>query len=159
MKDGKMKFKTSKLILKQLDKKLHTFQSVQHVEAPDGGWISTIRKTLNMSLRQLGSRLSVTPQGMKKIEANEKEGGISLNALRQAGEALNLKLVYGFIPTTQTLEQMIEARAADMARNIVMRTSTNMKLEDQENSSQRLDESIEELTNELKREMPKSLWD
>jgi len=154
-----MKFKSNKLVIKQLDKKLQNFEVVQYVEVPKEGWICLTRKTLNMSLRQLGDRLGVTPQGMKKIEANEKGGGISLNALRQAGEALNLKLVYGFIYKSQTLEQMVEERAVEMARKIVMRTSTSMKLEDQENTSQRLREAIQELTDELKREMPKSLWD
>ena len=112
-----------------------------------------------MSLKQLGDRLSITPQGMKKIESSEKDGGISLNSLRQAGEALNLKLIYGFVPRSQSLEQMVQDKATEMARKIVMRTSTSMKLEDQENTSERLREAIQEMTDELKREMPKSLWD
>ena len=154
-----MKFKTNRLVLKQLDKKLQSLEAAQYAEVPKEGWIALIRKTLNMSLKQLGGRLSITPQGMKKIEASEQDGGISLNSLRQAGEALNLKLIYGFVPKSQTLEQMVEEKALEMARKIVMRTSTSMKLEDQENSSQRLREAIQEMTDELKREMPKSLWD
>lgn len=154
-----MKFKTNRLILKQLDKKLQTFEAAQYADVPKEGWISLIRKTLNMSLKQLGDRLSITPQGMKKIESSEKDGGISLNSLRQAGEALNLKLIYGFVPRSQSLEQMVQDKATEMARKIVMRTSTSMKLEDQENTSERLREAIQEMTDELKREMPKSLWD
>lgn len=34
-----------------------------------------------------------------------------------------------------------------------------MRLEDQENSKSRLEEALAELTNDIKREMPKSLWD
>lgn len=154
-----MKLKNSKLIIRQLDKRMQTLQPLRDVEHPKEGWIALIRKTLNMSLRQLGQRLSVTPQGMKKIESNESNGGITLNALREAGDALNMRLVYGFIPKEESLEKMIEIRAKELAQKIVMRTSTTMKLEGQENSDQRIREAIADMTEELRREMPKSLWD
>lgn len=154
-----MKLKNSKLIIRQLDQKLQHLYLLTNFEVPSEGWIALIRKTLNMSLRQLGGRLSVTPQGMKKIETNEADGNISLNALREVGNALNLTLVYGFIPNDGSLEKMIEKRAAELAESIVLRTSTTMKLEDQENSSQRIREAIADMTEDLKREMPKSLWD
>ncbi|MBX3240484.1 MAG: mobile mystery protein A [Chitinophagaceae bacterium] len=154
-----MKLKNSKLIIRQLDKRMQTLQPLRDVEHPKEGWIALIRKTLNMSLRQLGQRLSVTPQGMKKIESNESKGGITLNALREAGDALNMRLVYGFIPKEESLEKMIEIRAKELAQKIVMRTSTTMKLEGQENSDQRIREAIADMTEELRREMPKSLWD
>ncbi|HRN55589.1 MAG TPA: hypothetical protein PLL71_04025 [Agriterribacter sp.] len=93
-----MKLKNSKLIIRQLDKRMQTLHPLRDMEHPKGGWIALIRKTLNMSLRQLGERLSVTPQGMAKIEKNEAEGSITLNSLREAGNALSMKLVYGFVP-------------------------------------------------------------
>lgn len=154
-----MKLKNSKLVIRQLDKRMQTLLPLHELEVPKEGWIALIRKTLNMSLRQLGQRLSVTPQGMKKIESNEADGGITLNALREAGDALNMKLIYGFIPKEGSVEKMIENRAKDLARKIVMRTSTTMKLEDQENSSQRINEAIADMAEEFKRGMPKSLWD
>lgn len=70
-----------------------------------------------------------------------------------------MKLVYGFIPKDGSLEKMVEQQAAELAKKIVLRTSTTMKLEDQENSSQRIKEAIADMTDELKRAMPKSLWD
>lgn len=154
-----MKLKNSKLIIRQLDKRLRTLQPLRDMERPQEGWVSIIRKTLNMSLRQLGERLSVSPQGMTKLEKNEAEGSITLNSLREAGDALNMKLVYGFVPKDGSLEKMIEKRAAELAHKIVMRTSTTMKLEGQENSNQRIREAIADMTEDLKREMPKSLWD
>jgi predicted DNA-binding mobile mystery protein A len=154
-----MKLNNSKLVIRQLDKRMQALYPLRGFEHPKDGWINLIRKTLNMSLRQLGERLSVTPQGVKKIEKNEAEGGITINALREAGDALGMRLVYGFIPKNGSLEKMIERQADEMARKIIMRTSTTMKLEDQENSNQRLKEAIAEMTEELKREMPKTLWD
>jgi len=153
-----MKLQNSKLILRQLDKKLMAFQPLQDA-MPATGWVNLIRKTLNMSLRQLGDRLSITPQSMGDIEKREKQGTISLKALREAAEALDMTFVYGFIPKDGTLEKMIERKAYEKARKIVGRTSTTMKLEDQGNSKERIKQAVAELAEEIKREMPKNLWD
>jgi len=40
-----------------------------------------------------------------------------------------------------------------------LRTSNTMKLEDQENSRQRIEQAILEKTLSIKNEMPKKLWD
>lgn len=149
----------SKLIIKQLDKKLQAFRPLKDMEPPKGGWISLIRNTLNMSMRQLGERASKTAQGIQKVEKNEAEGMITLKSLRDVGDALNMKFVYGFIPKDGSLENMLEKRAMELAQKIVMRTSTSMKLENQENSKERLKEAVADMADELKREMPKSLWD
>lgn len=149
----------NRLIIRQFDKRLQGLKPLRLAEQPMEGWISLIRKSLNMSLRQLGERLSMTAQGVKKIETNEADGVITLKALREAGNALGMQLVYGFIPQEESLEKMVEKQAEKLARQIVMRTSTTMKLEDQENSRQRIEEAIVEMTEELKREMPRTLWD
>jgi predicted DNA-binding mobile mystery protein A len=153
-----MKLQNSKLILRQLDKKLMAFQPL-HDSMPATGWVSLIRKTLNMSLRQLGDILSITPQSMRDLEKREREGTVSLKALREAAEALGMTLVYGFIPKDGSLEKMIERKAYEKAQKIVSRTSTTMTLEDQGNSKERIKQAVAELAEEIKREMPKSLWD
>ena len=63
------------------------------------------------------------------------------------------------MPKDGSLEAMIEQKAREQAIKIIKRTSVPMKLEDQENSQSRLEEALAELTNDIKREMPKSLWD
>ena len=153
-----MKLQNSQLVLRQLDKKLQDAQPLKDSIPPDG-WIRVIRKTLNMSLRQLGNKMSITPQSVRDIENREVKGTLTLKTLKDAAEALDMKFVYGFIPKDGSLEKMIERKAHEMADKIVMRTSTTMKLEDQENSDKRIKQAIEELTEELKKEMPKSLWD
>jgi hypothetical protein len=54
---------------------------------------------------------------------------------------------------------MIEKRAEKIAREIVMRTSHTMALEDQENKEERLQQAIKERAYRLTLEMPKHLWD
>ena len=70
-----------------------------------------------------------------------------------------MQLVYGFVPKDGTLDDLIERKAKELAIRIVSRTSNTMKLEDQENTKQRLKKAIEERTANIKNEMPKMLWD
>ena len=154
-----IKVKKHKLLIEQLDKKIQHFKSVEEIATPATGWIHAIRTALKMSLRQLGSRLSITPQSMRETEQREKDGSITLKNLREAGRALNMQLIYGFIPKDESLEQMIEKRAYEIAKEIVMRTSHSMMLEEQENSKERIEKAIKERAEEIKNEMPGYLWD
>jgi len=148
-----------KIVRKQLDSKLLSLQQAGDVITPSSGWIYAFRYALNMSLRQLGQKLSITPQSVKEIEEREKSGTISLKVLRQVASALNMKFFYGFIPEEETLEAMIEKRAFELAENIVKRTSIHMNLEDQAVSEEILKMAISEKAAEITNEMPKLLWD
>jgi predicted DNA-binding mobile mystery protein A len=86
-------------------------------------------------------------------------GTITLNTLRDVANAMDLQLVYGFVSKHESLEQMIEKRAKELATEIVMRTNNTMALENQQNSKQRIAQAIAEKTAEIKFEMPKYLWD
>ena len=79
--------------------------------------------------------------------------------MSEVGDALNLDLVYGFVPRDGSLEKMIERRAHEVAKEIVMRTSHTMKLEDQENTEERLQKAIKDRADKIKNELPKYLWD
>ncbi len=153
-----MKVKNHKLVVRQWDRKISTGTLLHPVEYAEG-WIHSLRLTLNMSLRQLGNRMGITPQSVRDIQRREKEGTLTIKTLRDAAEALDMKLVYSFIPKDGTLEQMIDRKANEMATKIVKRTSTTMRLEDQENTDERIHEAIMELTEDIKRNMPKKLWD
>jgi len=153
------KIKQHKLLLEQLDKRMQAFNILREVAIPATGWIHAIRTALRMSLRQMGNRLNITPQSMKEIEQREKEGSITLKNLREAGRALDMQLVYGFIPKEGSLEKIIEKKAYEIAKEIVKRTSHSMMLEDQENSKERIEKAIKERAEEIKNEMPGYLWD
>jgi len=70
-----------------------------------------------------------------------------------------LKFIYGFIPEKESISEMVKQRALEIAKEIVLRTSVNMSLEDQKNSEKRLRKAIKEKTLEIQQEMPKYLWD
>ncbi len=148
-----------KLVIDQLDRKLQLLSPLTFVDVPSRGWIHAIRTALNMSLAQLARRLHKTVPSVKEIEDREASKNITLNKLIEVGEALGLRFVYGFIPKQQTLEKMIEERAVLTAREMVMRTSHSMKLEQQENSDERLAQAIRDRAEQLQKEMPGFLWD
>ena len=148
-----------KLLIEQTDRKLEVFKPLINFNIPQNGWVNTIRLALKMSLRQLGNRLKISPQSMKEIEEREVSGAITLKALKEVGAVLDMKLIYGFIPKSNSIEEMIEKRAIELAKEIVLRTSQTMKLEDQENSKIRLEKAIKNKAEEIKNKMPKYLWE
>jgi len=147
------------LQIQQLNGKMLAYASLQKVAPPPTGWIKAIRNAIGMSMLQLGNRLSITKQSVQDIERREKDGSITIKALREAARALDMQLVYGFVPNDGSLELLIERKAKELATQIVMRTNNSMKLEDQENTKQRIEKAIQERTTIIKTEMPKTLWD
>jgi len=154
-----MKDSNRKLMIEQIDKKLSKFATIESNYPPRGGWIKAIRTALNISLIQFARMLKKSSPTVKELEDREAEKNITLKKLAEVGEALNLRLVYGFVPKDGSLEKMIEMRAYNVAEEIVMRTSHSMKLEDQENTEERLRKAIEERAEKIKYELPKYLWD
>lgn len=148
-----------KILIQQLDKKLKPFQGTEKVIIPDQGWISNIRVTLNMTLEQLGQKLNITRQGAKKIEEREATGSLSIKSLKEIGQVLNMEFVYGFVPKHGSIENLVNYKAEELAQKIVQRTNHNMKLENQGNSNEQINQAIADLANEIKRDMKKSLWD
>ena len=147
------------LQLQQLNSKMLGFASLKKVAIPPTGWIKAIRTTIGMSMQQLGNKLNVSKQGVMDIEKREKDGSITIKSLREIARAMDMQLVYGFVPNDGSLDALIEKRATELATQIVMRTANTMKLEDQANSKKRIETAIRERAAAIKNEMPKILWD
>lgn len=147
------------LQLQQLNSKMLGFASLKQVAMPPTGWIKAIRTAIGMSMQQLGNKLNVSKQGVMDIEKREKDGSITIKSLREIARAMDMQLVYGFVPNDGSLDALIEKRATELATQIVMRTANTMKLEDQANSKKRLETAIRERASAIKNEMPKILWD
>lgn len=148
-----------RLQIEQLDTKFRSFTSLASITAPPVGWVKVIRLALGMTLKQLANRLSITKQSTQEIEKREKEGTITIKSLREVAKALDMELVYGFVPKDGSIDALIERKAKVLATKIVSRTSNSMQLEDQANSKKRIQKAINERATLLKNEMPKILWD
>jgi len=148
-----------KLIIEQLDKKIEQLHKIDNLIIPSEGWVYSIRTAMKMTLRQLGNRVGITAQSIKEIETREKSKTISIKTLTEVAKAFDMKFVYGFIPKEKNIEKIIEKKAYEIAEKIVFRTSKTMQLEAQENSRARINKAIKNRAEEIKREMPKYLWD
>jgi predicted DNA-binding mobile mystery protein A len=148
-----------KLQRAQLHQKFAAFKGAENAMPPSVGWIKTVRVSLGMTLQQLANRLSVTKQNVSVLESSEAEGSITLKRLREVANGLDMNLVYGFVPKDGSIDQLIDRKAKALATQIVSRTSATMRLEDQENHPERIERAIQERTERIKQELPKSLWD
>ena len=146
------------LLIQQLGNKMRVVANIKTITPPPTGWIKAVRTSLGMSLQQLGNKISITKQSLMKIEQREQEGTITLKTLRDVAHGLDMELVYGLIPKDGTIEALIDRKANELAKEIVMRTSNTMKLEDQGNSDIRIQKAIEERAAIIKYEMPKIMW-
>jgi len=148
-----------KIQIEQLEKRITLFSIAKQHPIPPTGWIRAIRLALGMSMQQLANRLMITKQSVREIEIREMEESITLRSLRETANALDMELVYGFVPRDGSLDGYIKRKARSMAESIVRRTSNTMKLEDQENSAIRIERAIEERTASIIQKLPKALWD
>jgi len=147
-----------KLQIEQLDRKMKPYKRLAPLSFTES-WIKTVRLALGMSLAQLGKRMGITPQSVRKMEEREKSGTISLKSLREAAKALDLNLVYGLATQGKSLEKMIEDRATKLASQIVARTHRTMSLENQSNSCARLNRAVKTRSVEIINYDHKRLWD
>lgn len=146
------------LQIEQLDRKIKAFNKLESF-SPSKGWIYATRTAMGMSLEQLGKKVGISAQGIRGLEQREREGSISLKNLNDLAGALNLKLIYGFSAPGKSLEKIIDSRAQELAKKIVLRTHKTMQLENQANSRKRLRKAIKDRTEEIISKNNKSLWD
>ena len=151
MKSSKVQF-----FLDETQDKLNPFFVLKSETKPDNGWVNAIRVSIKMSLRQLGERLHITPQGVRDLEKREKEGAITINTLKEVGRVLDMDLVYGFISRHNSLEDMIEERAREIAEDVVLKT---MQLDNPRKSENDIKKAIQQKTYEISSKMPSNLWD
>jgi predicted DNA-binding mobile mystery protein A len=151
--------KNKSLQFQQLNNKMLGFGVLKQVAIPPTGWVKAIRAAFGMSMQQLGNKLEVSKQAILEIEKREKNGSITLKSLKEVAQVMDMQLVYGLVPNDGSLDVLIEKRATELATKIVLRTYHTMKLEDQGISKQRIEKAIKERAEEIKKEMPKILWD
>ena len=154
MKSSKVQF-----FLDETQSKLNPFSVLKSEIKPDNGWVNAIRVSIKMSLRQLGERLHITPQGVRDLEKREKEGAITINTLKEVGRVLDMDLVYGFISRHNSLDEMIEVRAREIAEEVVLKTRETVSLDNPIISENDIEKAILQKTYEISSKMPSNLWD
>lgn len=148
-----------KLIIQQLDSKIRILANAKAPFTPATGWIKAIRTALRIPRKSIAKKLGITEATLFGIEQREAEGTVTLKTLRETAAAMDLELVYGFVPRDGSLETYISRKATEAAERIVTRTSITMALEDQAVSARRLKKAMKEKAQELENSLPGFLWD
>ena len=152
-----MSLQRVKLRTRQLDRKLERFDHLRSMPPPRKGWISEIRRALGMTASQLATRLTVTGPAVSQYEKGEVNRTITLDTLEKVAAALGCEFVYALVPKV-SLDDLLHRRARRLATKMLERTSHSMHLEQQDVSENEIKKQIEDLTQQLLADRPRTLW-
>jgi predicted DNA-binding mobile mystery protein A len=124
-----MKRDFRQLRLSQLDRALENVRGLP--PRPAGGWISSVREALGLTLQQVGGQIRASRQAVQQLERAEAEDRITLGALRRAAKALGCDLVYALVPNTGSFAELAERPTRDRATREAKSVVQTMLLEDQ----------------------------
>jgi predicted DNA-binding mobile mystery protein A len=147
----------TRLRRRHLDALLAGFIPLRLLSVPTRGWVSEIRTIVGLTVAQLSARMGVTPSAVSQLERREVEGGVTLNSLRSAADALECDLVYALVPRAGSITAILEKRARTVATATVGRVSHTMRLEDQGIDAAAMQQQIEDLARDLLDD-PRALW-
>lgn len=141
-----------------IDSKILLLKKVKNSTPNSFSWIKTIRTSIKMTMQQLGKKLNISKQAISDFEKREMDGSITLNSLREIGNAMDMKLVYGFVPNEHTLKDLLNMKALEKATEIANRSRASMNLKKQNYSKKQFEESVKELAEEILNNNPSILW-
>ncbi len=113
-----------------LERRLTVYRPTVTQPRPLAGWIRATRDALGMSGADLARRMGVTQPAIRQLEKSEQAGTIQLATLRRAAAALDCTVVYALVPNC-SLEDIVRARARDVAERELAATDHTMRLEGQ----------------------------
>ncbi|MGE5294985.1 MAG: mobile mystery protein A [Solirubrobacterales bacterium] len=154
-----MDAQTNRFMRSQVMKKLLIAQqAMRESPRPREGWIRCVRKSLRMTVAQLGQRLGVSRQRVTRIEKDELLGNVTLKTMSQAAEAMDCSFVYWIVPKT-TLEETVRNQARKLAEATLGQTSRAMALEGQAISDQDKAELIDGTVDTILSDSTIPLWE
>jgi predicted DNA-binding mobile mystery protein A len=116
--------------IRHLDKRFSNLRPLAKGARPPKGWLRAIRDALGMTTAQFARRLGVSQPRIIELEQSEVSGGVTLNTLQRAAEALGCRLVYVLIPE-KPLTETVSERAELIAERQLKAVEQTMRLEDQ----------------------------
>lgn len=123
------------------------------VEAPDKGWIASMRRSLGMSAEHVAQRKGVSRNAVYQAERSEKEGAVSLKQMEQLASAMGGSFVYAIIPNDRIDDmkyRQAKKKAVQMLRSVD--GSASWSNDDKE-------DWVDDKAAELIHDMPSHFWD
>ncbi len=155
MKTNKSKLTTQRQII---DKKLIQWLPLRADKRPPTGWLKAIRGALGINARQLSNLLDVDHSSVLRLEQRESQGKITIDLLEKAANAMGCKLVYAVVPIEAygSLDAIVDEKAKQAAKDILVRVEHSMRLEQQGTNDLKIE--IEKMASELKSKMDSKIW-
>lgn len=144
------------LALKQLDERTVGFKKLLYTQ-PKEGWIRLLRSVLSMPAIYLSKKIGVSQATLSGFEKSEKERTISLGSLDKIADALDCKVVYGFVPK-DSYEAFVRKEEVNLAKESVNQVQQTMSLEDQALSESQKAEQEKVLLEDIRSQPLKKLW-
>ncbi|MEX0604458.1 MAG: mobile mystery protein A [Marinobacter sp.] len=133
-------------------------QQLESIQMPSEGWLVTMRKALGMSGAEVAVRMNVSRNAVYQAERNERDGAITINQMQKLAEAMGGRFVYAIVPEG-SVDEVIRTQARRKAEARIRRASAHMALEKQSLPSAQTKQRIEELADELARDLPPDFWE
>lgn len=119
--------------------------------------IRVIRQALGMTQAQVAKRLGVRQGDVAKIEkVNAKD--IRVSTLRKIAEVLGCEFLTVFVPKEE-VKQVVEKKAMELAKKIVLANTANMAMELQKPDSETIEEEIRTIQEEIVKKRRSCLWE
>jgi predicted DNA-binding mobile mystery protein A len=144
--------------IRHLDKRFVALRPLARAQRPPKGWLRAVRDALGMTTAQLGKRLGVSQPRIVELEQSEVSGGVTLNTLQRAAEALGCRLVYALVPD-RPLADTVRERAELVATRHANAVAQSMRLEDQEVTDREVAKELQRQQVERLLRRPARLWD
>ena len=144
--------------IRHLDKRFTALRPLAKSPRPPKGWLRAIRDALGMTTAQLADRLGVSQPRIVELEQSEVSGGVTLNTLQRAAEALGCRFVYALVPD-RPLADTVRERAELIAARQTGAVAQSMRLEDQEVKSKDVAKELHRRQVVRLLSRPARLWD
>lgn len=131
---------------------------LESTKVPAEGWLAVFRKALRMSGSEVAARAGVSRNAVYQAERNEREGAVTINQMQKLAQAMGGRFVYAIVPDEGRVDAVIRAQALRKAEARVQRAGAHMALEKQALTPSQTARRIDELADELAREMPPDFW-
>lgn len=115
----------------QISRSVDACRPIGEVVRPGFGWLRAIREGLDLTLREVASRLGVTAPAVRSLEKSEAEDRITLASLRRVASALGCEVVYLLVPREGSFERLADGEARRQVAPDIEATEHSMALEAQ----------------------------
>ena len=133
-------------------------KQISKLRVPPEGWLRTNRKALQMPAKVIMKNAGIKSSELYRIEKAEVDGTLTLNKLKETAQAMGCDFYYAVVPKDE-IKNLIENKARLHAVTLLRNASVHMQLEDQGTTMEQIESQVDQVTEDLIKEMPDWFWE